>query len=90
VRIRKSVPTRDQYFEGVIAELQALRTEEHRLIHLYPRLRRRPKLRMRFLMDLANLRVRADRLNSSLDPITQLQDSDAAQTVAAQVEQLCA
>jgi hypothetical protein len=85
VRIRKSNATGDQYIEGIIAELQALRTEEHRLIHLYSRLRRRPKLRMRFLMDLANLRVRADRLNSSLDPIAQLQDSDAAAQ-----EQLCA
>jgi hypothetical protein len=90
MRIQKSSATREEYFAGIVAELQALKTEEHRLIHLYPRLRRRPKLRTRFLMDLANLRDRADRLNSILDPIPKLQDSAAAQTVAAQVEQLCA
>jgi hypothetical protein len=38
VRIQKSIAIRGQYFEGIIAELQALKIEEHRLIHLYARL----------------------------------------------------
>src|SRR5579862_7951777 len=90
VRIQKAIATRDEYVESIITELQALRAEELRLSRLYPRLRWRPRLRMSFLMDLASLRARADRLNSSLDPNAQIQDSAAAQTVADQVGQLCA
>lgn len=87
MRIQKPIVIRDRYLERIITELQALKAEEHRLIHLYPRLRHRPMLRVRFWMDLAGLR---DRLNSWLDPLPQLQHGDAAQAVAAQREQLCA
>jgi len=63
------VAVRDEDFETVIAELEALRTEEHRLIRLYSRLRQRPSVRTRFWMDVTALRGRAERLDSMLGQI---------------------
>jgi hypothetical protein len=63
------VAVRDQHVEKVIAELEALRTEEHRLIRLFSRLRRRPNVRTCFRMDVAALRSRAERLDSILGQI---------------------
>lgn len=90
MKTQKSAAISDAYFESVIAELEALRTEEHRLIRLYRRLRRYPRQTMRFLMDLAALRDRTDRLDSILDPTPQRQSRDAGPALRAQVVQPCA
>ena len=90
MRIQKQFAINDAYFESVIAELEALRIEEHRLMRLYRRLRRYPMQTMRFLTDLADLRDRTDRLDALLDPIPWLQNRDAAQALCAQLEQPCA
>jgi hypothetical protein len=88
--MQKPVAMSDAYVESVIAELEALRTEEHRLIRLYERLRKYPVRTMRFLMDLADLRDRTDRLDAMLEPIPQLNNRDARQVVYTQMEQPCA
>jgi hypothetical protein len=75
------VAVRDEDFETVIAELEALRAEEDRLIRLYSRLSRRPKLRTRFWTDVTALRSRAERLDSILGQIA---------PAGLSAEQLCA
>ncbi len=79
MRMQKPVAVRDKYLERVIHELDELRIEENRLIRFYRRVRRTPMLRMRFMMDLADLHARVDRLDAILDP-----------NQSQQVEQLCA
>jgi hypothetical protein len=90
MRIQKPVAINDAHFESVIAELEALRIEEYRLIRLYRRLHRDPMQTTRFLTDLADLRDRTDRLDALLDPIPQAQERHIAQAVCAQLEQPCA
>ena len=90
MRIRRPVDIRDEHFEGIITELEALRTEENRLARLYPRIQLGPRLRERFLMDLAALAARADHLDAVLDPNPQFRERDAAQTNGARGGQLCA
>ena len=53
----------------VVAELQLLRSGEQRLERLYSRLQTKPQLRDHFLRELADLQVRADRLDAVLSPV---------------------
>lgn len=53
----------------VVAELQILRTGERRLERLYSDLRTKPQLRTHFLRELAELKLRAGRLEAVLSPV---------------------
>jgi ferritin-like metal-binding protein YciE len=53
----------------LVAELHHLRTSERLLQRMYPRLKTMPQLRNRFLQKLAEMQVRAQRLEAVLSPI---------------------
>jgi len=53
----------------LIAELETLRDGERRLQRLFPKLRNQPQLRERFLMELAAIEQRAERLDAVLNPL---------------------
>jgi hypothetical protein len=53
----------------VVAELQKLRNGERRLERLFSDLQSKPQLRNDFLRELAELRLRADRLDAVLSPV---------------------
>jgi hypothetical protein len=53
----------------VVAELQILRSGERRLQRLYSDLQTKPQLRGHFLRELAELQMRADRLDAVLNPV---------------------
>jgi len=66
---KTTVTDQEHCFERVIlGEMKTLRTAEHRLKRLYARLSEEPRLRTRFLLGLADLQGRADRLESILNP----------------------
>ena len=52
----------------VVAEIQILRSGEQRLQRLYSDLQSKPQLREDFLRELAELQLRADRLDAVLSP----------------------
>jgi ferritin-like metal-binding protein YciE len=52
-----------------MAELEELRKSEKALQKMYPRLKSRPQLRTRFLLQLADMQQRAHRLDGVLNPI---------------------
>ncbi len=54
---------------AVVAELQHLRSSEKLLQRMYPRLKTMPQLRNRFLDQLAEMKLRAQRLDAVLNPI---------------------
>jgi ferritin-like metal-binding protein YciE len=73
-----SMPSRDEFrsdeFESVLlAELEQLRRSEKALQKMYPRLKAKPQLRTRFLLQLAEMQQRAYRLDAVLNPIGALQ-----------------
>jgi len=53
----------------VVAELQILRRGEQRLERLYSDLQTKPQLRGHFLRELAELQLRAARLDAVLSPV---------------------
>ena len=53
----------------VVAEIQILRSGERRLEQLYSDLESKPQLRNDFLRELAELQMRADRLDAVLSPV---------------------
>jgi hypothetical protein len=53
----------------VVAEIQILRSGERRLEQLYSDLESKPQLRDDFLRELAELQMRADRLDAVLSPV---------------------
>ena len=53
----------------VVAELQLLRRGERRLERLYSDLQTKPQLRDHFLRELAELQLRAARLDAVLSPV---------------------
>jgi hypothetical protein len=59
----------DDFDAIVLAELERLREGEQHLKYLYPRLQIQPQLRDSFLVELAEVRQRADRLDAVLDPL---------------------
>jgi len=62
--------TREDDFDAVlIDELETLRTGEQRLRRLFPQLEGQPQLREYFLRELAEIQLRADRLEAVLNPL---------------------
>ena len=61
----------------VVAELQILRSGERRLERLYSDLQTKPQLRSHFLRELAELQLRADRLDAVLSPVGALNSTPA-------------
>ena len=55
---------------AVASELERLRFDSVRLQRLYPHLQHRPELRRPFMVELAALQVRADRLDALLSAPT--------------------
>jgi len=62
----------------VVAEIQILRSGERRLERLYSDLQTKPQLRDHFLRELAELQLRADRLDAVLSPVGAFNSSSAA------------
>ena len=61
----------------VVAEIQILRSGERRLEQLYSDLESKPQLRNDFLRELAELRMRADRLDAVLSPVGAMNSAPA-------------
>jgi hypothetical protein len=61
----------------VVAEIQILRSGEQRLERLYSDLESKPQLRDDFLRELAELQMRADRLDAVLSPVGAMNSSPA-------------
>lgn len=61
----------------VVAEIQILRSGERRLEQLYSDLESKPQLRDDFLRELAELQMRADRLDAVLSPVGALNSTPA-------------
>ena len=61
----------------VVAEIQILRSGEQRLERLYSDLESKPQLRDDFLRELAELQVRADRLDAVLSPVGAMNSAPA-------------
>ena len=61
----------------VVAEIQILRSGERRLERLYSDLEAKPQLRDDFLRELAELQMRADRLDAVLSPVGAMNSSPA-------------
>jgi hypothetical protein len=61
----------------VVAEIQILRSGEQRLERLYSDLESKPQLRDDFLRELADLQMRADRLDAVLSPVGAMNYSPA-------------
>ena len=63
------IPTQDEFESVLVAELEELRRSEKALQKMYPRLKSKPQLRDRFLLQLADMQQRAHRLDGVLNPI---------------------
>jgi hypothetical protein len=61
----------------VVAEIQILRSGERRLEQLYSDLESKPQLRDDFLRELAELQMRADRLDAVLSPVGAMNSAPA-------------
>jgi ferritin-like metal-binding protein YciE len=59
----------DEFETALVAELRHLRTCEKALQSMYPRLKSTPQLRGRFLQQLAEMQLRAERLDAVLNPV---------------------
>jgi hypothetical protein len=59
----------DDFEIAVVAELRHLQTSEKHLQRMYPRLKTTPGLRSRFLQQLADMQLRAQRLDAVLNPV---------------------
>ena len=69
---------RNNFDAVVVAEIQVLRSGERRLERLYSDLQTKPQLRDHFLRELAELQLRADRLDAVLSPVGAFNSSSAA------------
>jgi hypothetical protein len=65
----KSTPTHDEFEIALVAELTHLRNSEKQLQRMYPRLKTRPQLLSGFMQQLADMQMRAERLDAVLNPI---------------------
>lgn len=63
----------DEFESVLLAELQELRRTEKALQLMFPRLKSKPQLRIRFLQQLADMQQRAYRLDAVLNPTGALQ-----------------
>lgn len=64
----KSTASQDEFEKVLMAELEELRKSEKALERMYPRLKRKPQLRVQFLRQLADMQQRAHRLDAVLNP----------------------
>ena len=71
--VKVETPLEDEFETAVLAELQELRRTEAALQRMYPRLKSTPRLRSRFMQQLADMQQRAFRLDAVLNPIDALQ-----------------
>jgi hypothetical protein len=70
-------PSKNNFDAIVVAEIQILRSGERRLERLYSDLESKPQLRDDFLRELAELQMRADRLDAVLSPVGAVNSSPA-------------
>lgn len=73
MNVLKSTPSQDEFESVLLAELEELRRSEKVLQKMYPRLKSKPQLRIRFLQQLAEMQQRAYRLDAVLNPLGALQ-----------------
>jgi ferritin-like metal-binding protein YciE len=73
MKASKSHPAHDEFEIAVVAELRQLRSSEKLLQGMYPRLKSMPQLRNQFLHKLAEMQLRAQRLDAVLNPVGALQ-----------------
>jgi hypothetical protein len=71
-------PSKNNFDALVVAEIQMLRNGERRLQRLYSDLQAKPQLRPHFLHELAQLQMRADRLDAVLSPVGAMNSVSAA------------
>jgi hypothetical protein len=71
-------PKHNNFEAAVVAEIQVLRSGERRLERLYSDLQTKPQLRDHFLRELAELQLRADRLDAVLSPVGAFSTPSAA------------
>lgn len=64
-----SIPMQDEFENALMAELAELRRSEKALQKMYPRLKTKPQLRTIFLEQLADMQLRAHRLDAVLNPV---------------------
>jgi len=74
----KSTPTHDEFEIALVAELRHLRNSEKQLQRMYPRLKSRPQLRSGFMQQLAEMQMRAERLDAVLNPVSALRAPQVA------------
>lgn len=82
MKVVNLTPSQDEFENVLLAELHELRRSEKALQKLYPRLKSKPQLRVRFLQQLAEMQQRASRLDAVLNPIGALQFATSAPPVA--------
>jgi len=74
MKVTKSQPAQieqahDEFEIALLAELRHLRSSEKILQRMYPKLKTKPQLRNRFMDQLAEMQLRAQRLDAVLNPI---------------------
>jgi ferritin-like metal-binding protein YciE len=82
MKAAKSTPWQDEFESVVVDELEQLRRSEKALKKLYPRLKSKPHLRVRFLQELADMQQRAYRLDAVLNPVGAMQFAQPAPMAA--------
>ena len=78
----KLTHSQDEFENVLLAELEGLRRSEKALQRMFPRLKSKPQLRARFLVQLADMERRASRLDAVLNPIGALEFARPASVVA--------
>ena len=63
----------DEFEFALLSEISELRKTEQALVQMYPRLKNKPQLRPQFLQRLADMQMRAHRLDAILNPVGVLQ-----------------
>jgi len=74
----RSAARNDAFDKLVLTELEIVRTSEERLERLFPKLLLNPQLQDGFLLELAAVRQRADRLDAILSGVEVLERVPAA------------
>jgi ferritin-like metal-binding protein YciE len=74
----RPIRLQDEFEDALMAELEELRKSEKALQKMYPRLKHKPKLRIAFLQQLADMQRRAERLDGVLNPIGALRFASLA------------
>jgi hypothetical protein len=68
----------DDFDTILVSELETLREGEKRLKRLYRQLRKKPQLRDSFLLELADVQRRTERLDAVLNPYEAFQTASVA------------